>query len=117
MIQMLQTRKPLSEIPGMDGRSMTDALRLLERSMFDIGAQVMPQCDRVQPVALRNSAKSQIIRIICATYDQLYGAITDPKNRYECPEVIVTYRPQQFASVVGQQQQPPSPSKASPASP
>eukprot|EP01097_Dermamoeba_algensis_P008175 TRINITY_DN5330_c0_g1_i1.p1 TRINITY_DN5330_c0_g1~~TRINITY_DN5330_c0_g1_i1.p1 ORF type:complete len:578 (-),score=132.02 TRINITY_DN5330_c0_g1_i1:140-1873(-) len=89
--------EPLSSLPSMDSKSVTQTIRLFESSLFELGALVMPQCDRVMSGTLRQTSRNQVSQLIISAYAQLYNAIMDPKNKYDNPSMIVRYKPEQFA--------------------
>lgn len=93
-------REPLSRVQDMDGRQLADSMRSFEASLFDLGAMVLPQCERLYSSRLKSKARSQVSDMIANSFAALYDAIVDSSNLYENPALIVPYKPQQVRTML-----------------
>lgn len=101
ILKYRETDGPLSQVHGMDHRSLIPPLRSFESSVFETGTLVMNQCDRVIQESLRTSAKNSVTTLIASAYATLYYAIMDPSNQYDSPLTILHYNPEQFGLLLG----------------
>lgn len=100
ILQYRTTNTPLSTEPGMDSRSLALAMRSFERSLFELEAMIMPQCDRLTDAQLKATARRRVGSVILNLYSALCDAIFDPKNKYDDPRTIVHYKPEQVKTVI-----------------
>eukprot|EP01094_Clydonella_sp_ATCC50884_P002968 TRINITY_DN12281_c0_g1_i1.p1 TRINITY_DN12281_c0_g1~~TRINITY_DN12281_c0_g1_i1.p1 ORF type:complete len:333 (+),score=91.05 TRINITY_DN12281_c0_g1_i1:25-999(+) len=95
-----EPRPPLSEMDGMDGGSLSDALRGFEERVFDSSQLYLEHCAKLCSQHVRAGAKRRITDMAGATYRRLYEAVTLPANKYASPHLIVRYRPEQVDTVL-----------------
>lgn len=61
----------------------------------------LPEFEQMQLPGLRSEACVQVARSLAESYDVIYNAILDPKNRYADPKSLARHPPDQIRTILG----------------
>eukprot|EP00727_Mastigamoeba_balamuthi_P009277 m51a1_g4972 Conserved oligomeric Golgi complex subunit 6 (661) ;mRNA; f:10338-12531 len=90
---------PLSQVIGMEPRSVEVAARSFETALLEGGGSLLlPQVERLLSPRHSADVRKRVARTVTAEYDELYAAVTDPAAGYpDSGARLFRYRPAQVA--------------------
>ncbi|CAK1549992.1 unnamed protein product [Leptosia nina] len=91
---------PLSAIPGMDPASLKSFLNKFDMFLVNPDVYILPQLNLLISHSHKSLVKTRAFEVILAIYDQLYAAITDPKNEYGDAQAIVRRTPSEVKKLL-----------------
>eukprot|EP01102_Stenamoeba_stenopodia_P015701 TRINITY_DN5379_c0_g1_i1.p1 TRINITY_DN5379_c0_g1~~TRINITY_DN5379_c0_g1_i1.p1 ORF type:complete len:699 (+),score=129.08 TRINITY_DN5379_c0_g1_i1:47-2098(+) len=101
------SRRPLSTIPGLDSKSLSDSVHLFESLLFDMAQNnSLPLCDKIINTRLRSTARSNVLKNLAIAYSSLYEAVNNPFNGYPPSNSSSNSNSSVSSVVVGNPQQP-----------
>ncbi|KAI8979432.1 oligomeric Golgi complex subunit 6 [Mycotypha africana] len=80
---------PLSSLPRMDVKSITDAMGKFDSFLVLIGADISTRLEKLSSTQHCQQVQSIAIRKLFDTYIEINEAVKDPKNGYENPDSIL----------------------------
>ena len=95
IVSNVDTEKPLSQVDGMDVKSLKVFLNKFDSFLIAPEDYLLAQIKLLTSSAHRKSISKRSLQLVSATYKQLYEAVVDPKNSYNNPESVVNKTPEQ----------------------
>lgn len=96
----IEAERPLAESEDMSPPVLSECLR----AFFGLVAGTegsLPEYEQLQVPQLRSEACARVGKAVAAAYEVIYGAITDPKNGYSDPKLLVRHSPDQIRTMLG----------------
>jgi len=76
-------RRPLSTIPGLDSKSLSESVHLFEGLLFDMAQNYsLPLCDKIINTRLKSTARTNVLKNLSIAYSSLHEAVMNPLNGY-----------------------------------
>ncbi|VDK52718.1 unnamed protein product [Anisakis simplex] len=72
----------LSEINGMDGSRISNAMTLFDGFLSNPDSYRLDQCAKISSVRVRDSIQQRTVENLVAAYSVLYQKLVDPSNKY-----------------------------------
>ncbi|PVD24289.1 hypothetical protein C0Q70_14760 [Pomacea canaliculata] len=98
--QYTDSQGPLSQMQGMDTISVKSAMNKFDSYLASPDSLALPQCGLLLGTLLRETVKRRSVELICQAYQQMYAAITDPKQEYKDPQSTVPRTPEQVLKLL-----------------
>ncbi|RUS17455.1 oligomeric Golgi complex subunit 6 [Endogone sp. FLAS-F59071] len=80
---------PLSTLPGLDGRSLTQILSTLDPFLVSVTVDSSSRLSRLSSSRLLRAANQRAVREFVRAYQRISEAVEDPTNEYEYPATIL----------------------------
>lgn len=80
---------PLSTLPGLDGRSLTQLLSALDPFLVSVTVDSSARLSRLSSSRLARAANQRAVRDFVRAYQRISEAVEDPANEYEYPATIL----------------------------
>jgi len=95
MIVSSDAEKPLSQVEGMDVKSLKVFLNKFDSFLIAPEDYLLPQIKLLTSSTHRKSISKRSLQLVSATYKQLFEAVVNPKNAYNNPESVINKTPDQ----------------------
>ena len=95
MIVSTDAEKPLSQVEGMDVKSLKVFLNKFDSFLIAPEDYLLPQIKLLTSSTHRKSISKRSLQLVSATYKQLFEAVVNPKNAYNNPESVINKTPDQ----------------------
>eukprot|EP01006_Ploeotia_vitrea_P014162 TRINITY_DN37826_c0_g1_i1.p1 TRINITY_DN37826_c0_g1~~TRINITY_DN37826_c0_g1_i1.p1 ORF type:complete len:690 (+),score=79.40 TRINITY_DN37826_c0_g1_i1:45-2114(+) len=83
--------EPLSMYPTTSQTAMKETISAFYQYLFSIGRPVLPQCEKLMSLRLRDDVQSEVSKLLAQAYERLYNEICDPSNQYNNPTTEFLY--------------------------
>ncbi|GMJ12562.1 Conserved Oligomeric Golgi Complex 6 [Hibiscus trionum] len=91
---------PLAEVEDTTPSSLSECLKAFFG--FILGSESsLPEFEQMQVPKLRADACIQVARSLADSYELIYNAIMDPKNKYPDPKSLARHPPDQIRTILG----------------
>ncbi|KAE8727762.1 putative ATP-binding cassette transporter [Hibiscus syriacus] len=90
----------LAEIEDTTPASLSECLKAFFGFIF-ASESSLPEFEQMQVPKLRADACIQVARSLADTYERIYNAILDPKNKYPDPKSLARHPPDQIRTILG----------------
>lgn len=91
---------PLAELEDTTPASLSECLKAFFG--FILGSDSsLPEFEQMQVPKLRSDACIQVAKSLADTYELIYNAIMDPKNKYPDPKSLARHPPDQIRTILG----------------
>ncbi|KAI9209389.1 oligomeric Golgi complex subunit 6 [Polychytrium aggregatum] len=81
--------EPLALLPGMDARSISDAMSQLDTFLCNVAVEASSLLARLTSSRLAKTVVQRALRLFVDDYSRFHDAVMDPSNRYEFPSTIL----------------------------